>query len=160
MSRQHENVQSSSLAQRPIWHPLKEGRRAQNTKRRLAWTCRDALSREWRGTRTWRHSQGSRSDCRDGRLLRGEPEHLRPLSGHEDRHMTFQRKQPFGTERCSEVVESPTPREAHSWMSDNSQGFMMNMSHAAQSSGRAFQSCGTGVPWSRTEATYAKCQSR
>ena len=94
-----------------------------------------------------------------GRLLRVAPEHLRPLSEHEDRHMTFQRKQPFGTEHFSEVVESPTPREAHSWMSDNNQGFMMNMFPPAQPTVRAAQSCGTGVPW-RTEATCATCQSR
>ena len=69
-----------------------------------------------------------------GRLLRVAPEYLRPLSENEDRHTTFQRKQSIDTERCSEVVESPTPREAHSWMSDNNNGFMMNMFHPAQPS--------------------------
>ena len=58
-------------------------------------------------TRRWRPSQWSRLDIVVmGRLPRVAPEHLSPVSEREDRHTTRQSKQPIGTKRFKEVVES------------------------------------------------------
>ena len=73
----------------------------------LSWTCSGSLSRAGTSTRKWRPLRGRVVwIVVMSRLLRLAPEHLTPLSQREDRHMTLQSKQPDGTERFPEVVQT------------------------------------------------------
>ena len=91
-----------------------------------------------------------------GKLVRVAPEHLRPFSESEDRHMTLQSKQPITTELFAEVVES----------TDFQKGTFLDLrqqpgppdEHVPPLHKQVFEphSCRTIVSWTRTEATGEK----